>query len=103
MARKNALRGLRTGTVINATSKEQEKTVIQALNRVVSDLARKHGIQLVHDKTWALKDIVEELRASFPEVEFYYAFESSYMSPDGGILRKCLSDLLILGELQSLS
>jgi len=39
MARKNALRRLRAGTIINATSKEQEKTVIKALNRVVSDLA----------------------------------------------------------------
>lgn len=87
MARKKALRQLRTGTVINATSKEQEKTVIKALNRVVADLGTTHGVQLTHDKRWVLSDIIQELKTHFPDVEFHCTFETSYMAPDGGILR----------------
>lgn len=78
--------------MINATSKQQEKTVIKALNRVVSDLGTTHGVQLAHDTRWVLSDIIQELRTHFPDVEFHCEFETSYMAPDGGILRLVDSD-----------
>ena len=88
MARKHQLRDQRTGTVINATSKNQESDVIRALGQVVEYLGKtfQKKITLVHGKQWYLKDIVAELRYSFPEVKFHYHFDSSSIRPDGGIL-----------------
>jgi len=88
MAKKDQLRELRTGTVINVTSKKQETQVIQALHLVVEYLSEKFGkrIRLSHESQWYLKDIVSELRHTYPDTEMHYFFESSCMRPDGGIL-----------------
>ncbi|MFH0910566.1 MAG: EcoRI family type II restriction endonuclease [Planctomycetota bacterium] len=88
MARKHQLRDQRAGTVINLTSKKQESDVIKALRQVVDHLWRKFEkkISLVHEKKWYLKDIVSELRHSYPDTEFHYHFDSSSIRPDGGIL-----------------
>jgi type II restriction enzyme len=74
--------------VINATSKEQEKGVIQALNRVVTHLQDRFAGQmfLLHKKDWRLQDIVRELRHCYPDTEFHYHFDTSSIRPDGGIL-----------------
>jgi len=88
VARKEQLRKQRTGTVINVTSKKQETEVIQALEKVVVRLRSKFGkkISLVHEKQWYLKDIVRELRSTYPDLEFHYHFDTSSIRPDGGIL-----------------
>lgn len=88
MAKKHQLRETRAGTVINVTSQKQETEVIQALVRVVDFLTEKFGkkIALAHEKQWHLKDIVGELRYTYPEIEFHYHFDSSSIRPDGGIL-----------------
>ena len=88
MARKQQLRKQRSGTVINVTSKKQESDVIKALQNVVSSLERKFGqeIVLAHEKQWFLKDIVAELRSTYPDVTFHYYFDRSSIRPDGGIL-----------------
>jgi type II restriction enzyme len=88
MARKDQLRQQRAGTVINLTSKNQEYDITKALLQVVEHLIGKFGktITLVHEKQWNLKDIVAELRHTYPETEFDYHFESSSIRPDGGIL-----------------
>jgi len=88
MARKHQLREQRTGTVINTTSKKQESDIIRALRQVVDRLDRKfaRNISLAHEKQWYLKDIVAELRHTYPDTAFHYHFESSSIRPDGGIL-----------------
>jgi len=88
MARKDQLRKQRAGTVINATSKQQEKDIIKALSDVVNYIDEKYGekVILVHSKQWYIKDIVKELRITYPEVEFHYHFDRSSIRPDGGIL-----------------
>jgi len=88
MARKDQLRKQRAGTVINVTAKKQESDIIRALFGVVDYLAGKYGpkIKIAHSKQWYLKDIVEELRRSYPHVEFHYHFQRSCIRPDGGIL-----------------
>jgi len=88
MARKPQLRAQRAGTVINVTSKKQESDVIKALSQVVDYLGAKFGkkVALVHQNQWYLRDIVRELRQSYPDVEFHYHFERSSIRPDGGIL-----------------
>lgn len=88
MARKHQLREQRAGTVINVTSKKQESDVITALHRVEGHLHRKFGkkISLAHEKQWQLKDIVAELRHTYPDATFHYHFDTSSIRPDGGIL-----------------
>ncbi len=88
MARKHQLRDQRAGTVINVTSKSQESDVTKALRQVVSHLDSKFGakVSLVHQKQWLLRDIVAELRATYPNMDFHYHFDTSSIRPDGGIL-----------------
>lgn len=88
MARKDQLRQQRAGTVINVTSAKQETEVIKALEMVVENLVEQYGatIELEHTKQWYLKDIVEELRDTFPDVDFDYHFDRSHIMPDGGFL-----------------
>ena len=86
MAKKDQLRVTRTGTIINATSKEQEKTVIQALELVAERIQRNYGVKLSHKKDWLLKDIVGDLRDHFPDEEFFHYFDNTGIRPDGGIL-----------------
>lgn len=73
---------------INVTSQKQETDVIQALEQVVVHLSSKFGkkIPLFHEKQWYLKDIVRELRSTYPDLEFHYHFDTSSIRPDGGIL-----------------
>ncbi|MFH1369686.1 MAG: EcoRI family type II restriction endonuclease [Planctomycetota bacterium] len=88
MAKKEQLREIRAGTVINATSKQQETEVIKALELVVKYLTEKFGkkITLQHEWRWYLKDIVAELKHSYPDIEFHCHKDTSFMKPDGGIL-----------------
>ena len=88
MARKADLRRLRTGTIINATSKEQETEVIQALHKVVAYLLKKFGkkITITHERQWLLKDIVRELKHTYPDTDFHHHFDTSAIRPDGGLL-----------------
>jgi len=88
MARTHQLRIQRVGTVINVTSKQQESDIVKALVQVVQYLAGKFNkkISIVHEKQWYLKDIIAELRHTYPEVGFHYHFDSSSIRPDGGIL-----------------
>jgi len=88
MAHKHQLRKQRTGTIINVTSKQQETNIIKALESVVKSLMDNFAkkISLVHEKQWHLKDIVSELRKTYPDTEFHYHFDSSSIRPDAGIL-----------------
>lgn len=88
MARKNQLSKQRAGSVINATSKQQESEVIQALEDVVAHLSSKFGKKIVmsHEKKWLLKDIVDDAKKAYPEVDFHCHSDKSSIRPDGGIL-----------------
>lgn len=88
MAKKQDLRAQRTGTVINATSTQQETMLYQALQIVVSSLAERlpTGTRISHQKNWRLTDIVNELTDAFPDSEFHHHLDSSSIRPDGGIL-----------------
>lgn len=85
LAHKERLRKTRAGTVLNLTSKQQESTLGKALQRLVVRLAEDFDVRLQHEKTWQYKDLVEDLRREFPDVDFF-APSVGYMKPDGGIL-----------------
>lgn len=87
MSKKDDLRKQRAGTIINNTSKRQEKALDKAVKRVSLDLLNEFGgIKLFHETQWKLADVIEKLSSTFPKVNFHYFFESSAMRPDGGIL-----------------
>lgn len=88
MARKSQLREQRAGTVINVTSSAQESDVTKALVAVAAGLTEKYGAKVLfaHEKQWHLRDIVGELRHTYPDMDFHYHFDSSSIRPDGGIL-----------------
>lgn len=93
MAKKDELRKQREGTIINGTSKKQEKELSRALTAVSKRLQEKFpSIQLKHDKQWHLRDVTASLTKAFPEVDFHYYHDTSSMRPDGGILKICAKD-----------
>jgi type II restriction enzyme len=76
----------RTGTVINLTSSQQEGDMADALAEVVDRLVGKFQVRFNHVREWKLTEVVASLRHLFPEVEFFYNFDTTAMRPDGGIL-----------------
>ena len=88
MAKKDQLRELRAGTVINVTSKKRKREDIdQALKKVVTKLRGMSPIALRHGKEWKLRDIVAHLKLHFLDIDFHHHFHNSSIRPDGGILR----------------
>ncbi len=71
MAKKEQLRSLRSGTIINITSKKQESEIIQALDDVILKLNQNYSLKFQHNKTWRLKDIANRLNKHFPKVPFF--------------------------------
>ncbi len=86
MARKADLRRIRKDTVINTTSKKQESDLGKALQGVVDRLTTEFNVDLYHESQWILSDIVEDLKVTFPDVDFYIHLDRSSMRPDGGVL-----------------
>lgn len=93
MAGKHRLRKTRAATVINTTSKRQEKDLTHAIADTVAALEKKYPlVQLEHQSSWRLAEIVDDLRHDFPDVDFHYHHERSSMRPDGGILFAVATD-----------
>ena len=88
MARRSQLRQQRAGTVINATAKQQESELVKALYEVEDHLNDRFGGEMSfrHEKRWYLRDIVSELRADYPDMDFHHHFDNTFINPDGGIL-----------------
>jgi type II restriction enzyme len=86
MAGKKHLRIVRTNTVINTTSKKQEEALIRALKRVENDITHKFSVTLTWQAEWKLVEIIQNLTALFPDVDFETPLSTSTMKPDGGIL-----------------
>lgn len=87
MAEKHRLRINRANTIINVTSKKQEKDLDVALKSVCDRIKSKfNGIELQHESNWLLAAVVSQLKSDFNNVDFHYYHETSSMRPDGGIL-----------------
>jgi type II restriction enzyme len=93
MSHKKDLRKQRVGTVINLTSKQQEKALSRALSSVCEQLYVKFpGITLRHQSEWLVSSVIENLKSVFSEVDFHHFHKHSSMRPDGGILSIVSSD-----------
>jgi type II restriction enzyme len=85
MSHKDQLRTQRQNTVINVTSKEEDKQCIKVIDAVLADLQDTFHVKFEWQKKIMLTDIVESLRKNFPNVSFGDPLPNTYMSPDGGI------------------
>ena len=87
MSDSDLLRKTRKNTVINQISKYQEKEIKRALVNVVEKIQKEFPkIRLNFKPTSKLSFIVKHLRKLFPDIDFHYKFDSSFISPDGGFL-----------------
>lgn len=86
MARRDDLRRLRAGTIINLNSRQMETALGQALRHVVARLNAEFSLELRHRRDWPLQQVVARLRMDFPDVDFYEPRPGTSMRPDGGIL-----------------
>lgn len=86
MAKRDQLRSLRKGTVINTSSKKMESSLMIAVNGACARLLEKFEIKIEHQKLVHLRDITSHLGAAFPEIQFTQHFDSSFLKPDGGFL-----------------
>ncbi|MDE2673720.1 MAG: hypothetical protein OXH65_01270 [Paracoccaceae bacterium] len=86
MARKEDLRNQRTDTVINLRSQTQEQHLVPALRYVEDEIIHHFRVNLDFQKTWHLKDIVQNLKTHFSNIDFHHHFNNTSMRPDGGIL-----------------
>jgi type II restriction enzyme len=87
MAKKDDLRRLRSGTVINLISKRQEHALGRSMVTVCERLMRKFpGLTLKHESQWLLPAVVETLKRAFPDLDFHCHHQTSSMRPDGGVL-----------------
>ena len=88
MANKEQLREQRIATVINVTSTKQETDLIGAMRQVENAIVKEFGtgLSVGHQKQWYLKDIVSELKQTYPDTSFHYHSDKSYIQPDGGVL-----------------
>ncbi|MCX5920413.1 MAG: hypothetical protein NTW61_03685 [Candidatus Melainabacteria bacterium] len=87
MSKKEDLRKQRENTIINEISSQQEKELDLAITMVQNALMKEFkGISLRIEKQWFLKDVIEDLKKAFPNIEFHHHHLKSSMRPDGGIL-----------------
>jgi type II restriction enzyme len=86
MANKEKLRKLRQGTIINHNSEKREGKVAEAIMIVYQSITNEDSVKLLHESKVFIKDIIGSLKSTYPDVSFYYSFDTSSMAPDGGIL-----------------
>ena len=87
MSHKLQLSKQRVDTVINTTSKRQESALLRAVNRVRISLSKDYPqLRFEQESRWLLPNVIDDLKAQFPEVSFCTCFDTSAMRPDGGIL-----------------
>lgn len=89
MSNKSQLSEQRLNTIINTTSKKQEKILLNVVNSVLENLTtdfKNTTLQVRHTLSWKVKDVVNNLKEHFPNIDFYYLRDSSFIKPDGGIL-----------------
>lgn len=92
MAKKEDLRRLRKGTVINVKSGKMESLLGQALVLCRKHLESEYEVAMVQDRQILIEEIVTKLKTTFTDVDFHFHKTTSALRPDGGILYIISSD-----------
>ncbi len=86
MADKQQLSKNRVNTVINNTSKREDKQCEKVVSSVIERLTNEFNVEIEWAKKILLTDVITSLRENFPNVEFSNPEKTtSFMTPDGGI------------------
>jgi type II restriction enzyme len=92
----------RTNTVINETSKKQDKTIIISRDNVIAELVKMYPeITFVVKKKIYLKDIVEQVKLNTGNNNFFCELDSTYITPDGQFLyavKDGVENLILISE-----
>ncbi|MBQ9694323.1 MAG: type II restriction endonuclease [Kiritimatiellae bacterium] len=87
MAGKERLRHDHQEMVLNNISKKQEKLLLEAVMDVWATLKQMYPeYQFTFKKKILLNEIIQHLEQKFRDTPFHLCKESSFMTPDGGIL-----------------
>ena len=98
----NGLSERRTNTVINETSKKQDKTIITSRNNAIAELVKMYPdfTFVVKNKIY-LKDIVNDIKLKTGNDDFFCELESTYITPDGQFLyavKDGVENLILISE-----
>ena len=77
MSNSDRLRKDRKGTVINLSSKKMESQLGIALLKATDRIRDDFEVDLIHEKQVYLREIVEQLKAVYPEITFEYGLDTS--------------------------
>ena len=83
--RKENLMKKRKNTILNKTSKNQEKELEEIVFKVKERLEEKYNIDIVFEKKIFISEIVNKLNKLYNK-KHYYENEKSFINPDGGFL-----------------
>ena len=86
MAKKEQLRALRSGTVINNNSSKMEKELTSALKNCVDVVLSRYEVSLEHITQIHLSEITKTLKQADPTVKYSFHKDTSTLKPDGGLL-----------------
>lgn len=84
--RKENLMKKRKNTILNKTSKNQEKELEEIVFKVKEELETKYNIDITFEKRLYLSKIVDKLSKLDKNEEFWFESEKSFINPDGGFL-----------------
>lgn len=87
MSNKEELSKQRLNTIINSTSKKQEKILLNVVKNVIIKLEKDFkNLNFKFVLSWKIKNIVNTLKLHFPHIDFHYFHSKSSIKPDGGIV-----------------
>jgi type II restriction enzyme len=102
VAKREDLRKSRKGTIINVSSKKMESVLVKSLANTISLIEKEFEVRLSHEPRVYLGEIVAHLSSNFPDIDFAFHFNSSFLLPDGGILylldKKNQKHVLLISE-----
>lgn len=83
---KENLRISRTGNKINEKSNNQCNKIMDCTNQIIKQIQSEYQVQLFHAKEISLTEIINDLKATYANIEFCCEFNNTKMRPDGGLL-----------------
>lgn len=86
MSKRDDLRRVRSGTVINVSSKKMESELVVALTAATGLLSEKYDVNFEHQQNLPLGEIAAKIKLVDPSASTEVHFETSFLKPDGGIL-----------------
>lgn len=84
--RKENLMKKRKNTILNKTSKNQEKELVEIVLNVKEELETKYNIDIVFEKRLYISEIADKLNKLYTNKKHCFESEKSFIKPDGGFL-----------------